>query len=271
MYARLVALGVALVSSRAAAQSSLPWPRIALNRVAGGFSSPTQVTSAHDGTGRLFVVEQRGLVRIVKDGAILPTPVPRHLEPRELLRRARPPLDRVPAGARFEELSSTRTTRTSTGNPDDLTVRRLDEPGRRGRGVRERSPGRTAPGPIESQRRTARVRSRRIPLCRNRGRRRRRRHEQQRAESRESARQDSSNGCRRAGHVCDPALEPFRRIFLFISAPRDLGVRPPKSVAVLVRPEDRGPPNRRRRAGRVGGGRLPARGRRRRRELRLAA
>ena len=72
--ARLVALGVALVSSRAAAQGLLPWPRIALERVASGFSNPTQVTSAHDGTGRLFVVEQRGVVRIEKDGALLPTP-----------------------------------------------------------------------------------------------------------------------------------------------------------------------------------------------------
>ena len=51
-----------------------PWPRIALNRVATGFSNPTQVTSAHDGTGRLFVVEQAGRVRIVKDGAVLPAP-----------------------------------------------------------------------------------------------------------------------------------------------------------------------------------------------------
>ena len=51
-----------------------PWPRVELNRVAAGFSSPTQVTSAHDGTGRLFVVEQRGLVKIVRNGAVLPTP-----------------------------------------------------------------------------------------------------------------------------------------------------------------------------------------------------
>jgi glucose/arabinose dehydrogenase len=55
-------------------QGSVPWPRVALNRAAGGFSSPTQVTSAHDGTGRLFVVEQRGFVKIVRDGAVLPTP-----------------------------------------------------------------------------------------------------------------------------------------------------------------------------------------------------
>ena len=55
-----------------AALAAAPWPRVALNRVATGFSNPTQVTSARDGTGRLFVVEQRGLVKIVKDGAVLP-------------------------------------------------------------------------------------------------------------------------------------------------------------------------------------------------------
>ncbi len=54
--------------------AAAPWPRIALTRVAGGFSNPTQVTSARDGSGRLFVVEQGGRVKIVKDGAVLPTP-----------------------------------------------------------------------------------------------------------------------------------------------------------------------------------------------------
>ncbi len=38
----------------AAALAAAPWPRVALTRVAAGFSSPTQVTSAHDGSGRLF-------------------------------------------------------------------------------------------------------------------------------------------------------------------------------------------------------------------------
>jgi glucose/arabinose dehydrogenase len=73
-FIRRIALVVTLGSSCALAQGSVPWPRIALNRVATGFSSPTQVTSAHDGTGRLFVVEQWGLVKIVRDGAVLPTP-----------------------------------------------------------------------------------------------------------------------------------------------------------------------------------------------------
>ena len=58
----------------AAALAAAPWPRVALTRVAGGFSSPTQVTSARDGSVRLFVVEQRGVVKIVRDGAVLLAP-----------------------------------------------------------------------------------------------------------------------------------------------------------------------------------------------------
>ncbi len=72
-FARFAALGFALVSSGSAAQG-LPWSRIALERVASGFTNPVHVTHANDGSARLFVVEQRGRVRILKDGAILPTP-----------------------------------------------------------------------------------------------------------------------------------------------------------------------------------------------------
>lgn len=45
-----------------------------LVRVAGGLSSPVGVTNAGDGSGRLFVIEQTGAVRIVRDGTLIAAP-----------------------------------------------------------------------------------------------------------------------------------------------------------------------------------------------------
>src|SRR5258708_37407053 len=36
------------------------------------FNQPTFITSAHDGSNRIFVVEKAGSIRILRDGAILP-------------------------------------------------------------------------------------------------------------------------------------------------------------------------------------------------------
>ena len=41
-----------------------------LNEAASGFELPVQATHAGDGSGRLFVVEHKGRIRILKDGAI---------------------------------------------------------------------------------------------------------------------------------------------------------------------------------------------------------
>jgi glucose/arabinose dehydrogenase len=48
---------------------------VVLRPVANGLSSPVYVTSANDGSNRLFVVEQTGRVRVIKNGALLPTPL----------------------------------------------------------------------------------------------------------------------------------------------------------------------------------------------------
>jgi cytochrome c(L) len=50
-------------------------PKLALVKVADGFNDPTNVASPTDGTGRLFVVERVGRVKIVnKDGKVNPQP-----------------------------------------------------------------------------------------------------------------------------------------------------------------------------------------------------
>ena len=68
-----------LASPLAIAQGALPdIPQgdvvIGLEEVAAGLSSPLQVTHAGDGSGRLFIVEQTGQIRIVEDGVLLPDP-----------------------------------------------------------------------------------------------------------------------------------------------------------------------------------------------------
>ena len=64
-----VLLGASLVAGPAApaqAAVSITW-----DRVATGLAQPTQVTSARDGSGRLFVVEKPGTVRVFRKGRLL--------------------------------------------------------------------------------------------------------------------------------------------------------------------------------------------------------
>lgn len=52
----------------------LPATTISLIPFAGGFSGPVAIVHAGDGSGRLFVVEQGGIVRLVRNGAVAPQP-----------------------------------------------------------------------------------------------------------------------------------------------------------------------------------------------------
>src|SRR5207342_966251 len=66
-------IGILAVAAVAAMPGTvLGLTSISLDHVVGGFASPTQVTNAHDGTNRLFVVEQRGTIRVVQGGVIQP-------------------------------------------------------------------------------------------------------------------------------------------------------------------------------------------------------
>ncbi len=81
----LIALLLAVVAARAqpvapSAPSYLarevpPWARVAITKTVRGFDRPIAIASAKDGSDRLFVAEQSGLVRVVdRTGSIAPQP-----------------------------------------------------------------------------------------------------------------------------------------------------------------------------------------------------
>ncbi len=49
-------------------------PPIRLHRVAAGFEMPLDIRFPADGSGRMFVVEQRGRIRVVKNGSVASVP-----------------------------------------------------------------------------------------------------------------------------------------------------------------------------------------------------
>jgi glucose/arabinose dehydrogenase len=61
-------------SVETAPEAAIRWPQITLTSPAGGLNRPVHIVHAGDGSGRLFVVEQIGRIRIVVDGALLATP-----------------------------------------------------------------------------------------------------------------------------------------------------------------------------------------------------
>ncbi|HSJ88952.1 MAG TPA: PQQ-dependent sugar dehydrogenase, partial [Anaerolineales bacterium] len=56
---------------------AIPYPdpaRISFQELVSGLNNPVFVTNANDGSGRLFVVERSGFIRIIKNGTLLTTP-----------------------------------------------------------------------------------------------------------------------------------------------------------------------------------------------------
>lgn len=75
---------VATHADRAAGHPPLRSVQVRWRQVASGLSAPTQVTSAPDGTRRLFVVQQGGSVKVVRHGHVRRAPylsIARHVDP----------------------------------------------------------------------------------------------------------------------------------------------------------------------------------------------
>ncbi|MDQ7844643.1 MAG: PQQ-dependent sugar dehydrogenase [Armatimonadota bacterium] len=70
----LFLLGVALWLRAGVQAQPAPAPRLALRPVVTGLSAPVYLTHAGDRSGRLFVVEQEGRIRVVRDGRLLARP-----------------------------------------------------------------------------------------------------------------------------------------------------------------------------------------------------
>lgn len=52
----------------------IDWPHLKLTRAAQGLNEPVVVTGAHDGTGRVFIAERFGKIKVLVNGEILPEP-----------------------------------------------------------------------------------------------------------------------------------------------------------------------------------------------------
>src|SRR4051812_15936557 len=70
------ALVTVLTTPTVSAQGTIPLDQLKIDfkEIATGFNLPTAMVNAHDGSGRLFVVEKPGHIMILQNGATLDQP-----------------------------------------------------------------------------------------------------------------------------------------------------------------------------------------------------
>lgn len=70
----LLMLLVGFAATPTLARGGPVWPTIVPVVLNATFTQPTSISNAGDGSGRLFVVEKNGYIRIISGGVVLPTP-----------------------------------------------------------------------------------------------------------------------------------------------------------------------------------------------------
>ncbi len=71
----LIGISLIVIPSRFVdARETSTWPDIELVKRFEGFTQPVHITHAGDGTGRIFVVERSGIIKIIEDDVVLGTP-----------------------------------------------------------------------------------------------------------------------------------------------------------------------------------------------------
>jgi len=70
----IVILGITVACSSSSSDKNTSPPVLALSLVASGFTSPVHITKAGEGSGRIFVVERGGVIKIMKDGVVSGAP-----------------------------------------------------------------------------------------------------------------------------------------------------------------------------------------------------
>lgn len=67
-------LTASLLATGASVALAQAIPGLSVQTVPGSYSDPVAVRAPHDGSGRIFIVQKAGTIRIVKNGALLATP-----------------------------------------------------------------------------------------------------------------------------------------------------------------------------------------------------